>query len=121
VVLVVEDNPDNLVTIRAVLHDRCWLVTAVDGEEGLRLARELLPSLILLDMHLPKLDGMSLLRELRNDTATRRIPVVALTASAMAGDRERFLRAGCNGYLAKPIDIDELTETVSRHVVLNRR
>ena len=114
--LVVEDNPDNLVTLRAVLGEKYRIVEAVDGEAGLVAVRAGSPSLILLDMHLPQMDGMTVLKRLKADPATAAIPVVALTASAMAGDREKLLRAGCAEYLSKPYQIEELLELVQRFV-----
>ena len=114
--LVVEDNPDNLVAIRAVLGQSYRIVEATDGEAGLAAARQGSPSLILLDMQLPRMDGMDLLRQLRQESRTAGIPVVALTASAMAGDREKFLQAGCADYLAKPYQVEELLALVQRFV-----
>lgn len=113
-VLVVEDNPDNMASIKAVLGNRYPLLEARDGEQGLVLARDAFPSLILLDMQLPRMDGMTVLRELKNSTRTAAIPVVALTASAMRGDRERFIEAGCCEYLSKPYEIDDLEALVRR-------
>jgi CheY-like chemotaxis protein/anti-sigma regulatory factor (Ser/Thr protein kinase) len=115
-ILVVEDNRDNLTTIRAVLHGKCDLLTADDGEAALQLALQHKPDLILLDMLIPKLDGVSVVRRLRTQDSTQAIPVVALTASAMSGDRERLLDAGCDDYLPKPIDIDALMQRVERWV-----
>ena len=112
--LVVEDNPDNLTTLKAVLGGNYRIVEATDGAAGLDAARNGLPSLILLDMHLPVMDGFTVLRKLKEDPATAAIPVVALTASAMAGDRERVLAAGCAAYLSKPYQPEELQELVGR-------
>ncbi|MEI6305224.1 MAG: response regulator, partial [Deltaproteobacteria bacterium] len=112
--LVVEDNPDNLATLKAVLGKKYLIAEAADGETALEMARKGSPSLILLDMHLPGMDGMSLLDALKSDSATAAIPVVALTASAMAGDREKFLAAGCADYLSKPFEPEGLEEMVKR-------
>ena len=114
--LVVEDNPDNLATIRAVLGENYRIVEAVDGEAGLVAARAGSPSLILLDMQLPRMDGMAFLQRLKSESGTAGIPVVALTASAMLGDREKFLRAGCDDYLSKPYEVEELRALVRRFV-----
>ncbi|HBG04760.1 MAG: hybrid sensor histidine kinase/response regulator [Geobacteraceae bacterium GWC2_58_44] len=114
--LVVEDNPDNLATLRAVLGKKYRIVEAVDGEAGLAALRSGSPSLILLDMQLPQMDGMAVLKRLKGDASTAAIPVVALTASAMAGDREKLLQAGCAEYLSKPYQIDDLLEMVQRFV-----
>jgi len=114
--LVVEDNPDNLATLRAVLGRKYRIVEAVDGEAGLDAVRSGAPSLILLDMQLPRMDGMTVLKRLKEDPATAAIPVLALTASAMSGDREKLLRAGCAEYLSKPYQIEDLLEMVQRFV-----
>ena len=112
--LVVEDNPDNLVTLRAVLGRSYRIVEAADGETGLAAARAGSPSLILLDMQLPGMDGMAVLKQLKKHPATAAIPVLALTASAMTGDRDRLLRAGCAAYLSKPYAPEELQGLVSK-------
>jgi CheY-like chemotaxis protein len=114
--LVVEDNPDNLATLRAVLGRDYRIVEAADGEAGLAAVRSGAPSLILLDMQLPHMDGLTVLRRLKEDPSTADIPVVALTASAMAGDREKLLQAGCAEYLSKPYQIEDLWEMVQRFV-----
>ncbi|HIJ80848.1 MAG TPA: response regulator [Desulfuromonadales bacterium] len=118
-ILVVEDNPDNMASIKAVLGNRYSLIEAADGERGLQLALDALPSLILLDMQLPRMDGMAVLRELKKNSVTSSIPVVALTASAMGGDRERFLESGCTDYLSKPYDIADLEALVRRFTAGN--
>ena len=111
-ILVVEDNPDNLSTIKAVLGKEYRLVEATDGEAGLALARSGSPSLILLDMQLPHKDGMTVLLELKSDPATAAIPVIALTASAMAGDMEKFLQMGCSEYVSKPYEVETLKQVI---------
>lgn len=108
VVLVVEDNPDNLQTVQALLGDRYQIVEAMDGRTGIELARKHRPDLVLTDIALPGLDGILALRELRDDEALRHMPVIALTASAMKGDREQILAHGFDGYLSKPLDHDAL-------------
>ncbi|UPU34272.1 response regulator [Geomonas paludis] len=114
--LVVEDNPDNLVTLKATLAGKYRIVEACDGAAGLAAARSGSPSLILLDLHLPVLDGFTVLKRLKEDPGTAAIPVVALTASAMAGDREKVLAAGCAAYLSKPYQPEELQELVATFV-----
>ncbi len=113
-ILAVEDNPDSMTTLWAILNEKFTILEARDGAEGLCAARERHPDLILLDMSLPGMDGTALLGRLREDPATREIPVIALTAHAMKGDRERLLAAGCDGYLSKPVDVKQLLETVER-------
>ena len=108
VVLVLEDSPDNLQTMKALLGDRYHIVEAGDGRAGIELARRHLPDLVLTDIALPGLDGIQALREIRDDEALRHIPVIAVTASAMKGDREEILAHGFDGYLSKPLDHDAL-------------
>jgi two-component system cell cycle response regulator DivK len=105
-ILIVEDNPRNLKLARDVLaHHGFRTLEAADAEEGLRLARAEHPALILMDVQLPGMDGLAALERLRRDPDTAGIPVIALTAFAMRSDRERFLAAGFDGYLEKPIDV----------------
>lgn len=109
VILVVEDNEANQMLARAVLELEGFQVLvagdAIEAREHLRSAK---PSLILMDLQLPGQDGLSFTRELRDDPATATIPVVALTAHAMNGDKGTAIRAGCTGYIAKPIDTHTL-------------
>ncbi len=111
-VLVVEDNPDNLRTARALLEDRYEIAEAQDGIEALEAARASPPDLILMDIAMPVMDGLNALAELRKDKALRSIPVFALTASAMTGDRESLLAQGFDGYVSKPIDHEVLLAAV---------
>lgn len=112
VILVVEDKPDNLKTVRALLEETCALIEATDGQAGVAQAREHRPDLILLDISLPVMDGFKTLDALRRDEALRPIPIVALTARAMKGDREAMLEYGFDGYVAKPIDEALLKDTL---------
>jgi signal transduction histidine kinase/CheY-like chemotaxis protein len=107
-VLVVEDNPDNLRTARALLADDYQVIEATDGRTGVEQARTHQPDIILMDIGLPVLDGLQALEEIRADESLRPTPVLAVTASAMKGDRESILAHGFDGYLSKPIDRDEL-------------
>jgi len=113
VVLIVEDNPDNMITLKAVLPDGLDIREAVDGKQGLEKALHLLPDLILLDIALPKMDGMEVAAALRENDNTKDIPIIALTAQAMKGDRERILEAGCDDYISKPIHPEALRKKVS--------
>jgi two-component system cell cycle response regulator len=104
VILVVEDNDQNLELVEFLLEEAGWQVIAARTAGEARTAWKSQPfTLVLMDMRLPDADGIDLVRELRSDPALRALPVIALTAHAMRGDRERFLAAGCSGYIAKPI------------------
>jgi signal transduction histidine kinase/DNA-binding response OmpR family regulator len=111
-VLVVEDNLDNLKTIRALLQDRYTVKEATNGQEGLERARIYHPDLILMDISMPVMDGFKALEEIRNDETIQHIPVLAVTASAMAGNREAILARGFDGYLSKPVDGELLEQTI---------
>lgn len=112
-VLLVEDNPDNRDIYGTFLrHYGFTVVEAADGAEGVRLARELLPGVVLMDVGLPVLDGLEATRLIKADPATADIPVVALTAHAMESDRRAALDAGCDSYLAKPAELSRVLEVV---------
>ncbi|MEI7663721.1 MAG: response regulator, partial [Bacteroidota bacterium] len=104
VVLVIEDNPDNMVTVRALLADNCSVLEATDGVEGIAMAGRHKPNLILMDIALPGVDGIQAFKTIRTNPHLYQIPVIALTASAMITDRETILSHGFDGYLAKPIE-----------------
>lgn len=115
VIAVVEDNPDNRLLVDAILGDRYTLVEYESGVDAMAGLRREVPHLVLLDISLPGMDGTEVAREIRNDASLRHLPVIALTAHAMAGDRERYLAGGFNDYVSKPI-IDEnvLLEAIAR-------
>jgi len=114
-ILVVEDNERNLKLVRDVLQFAGYdVVEARSGEQGVALAKECSPDLVLMDIQLPHMDGAEALHRLREGPETRTIPVVALTAFAMREDHEEALRAGFDGYLEKPISVRDLPEQV-RH------
>ena len=114
-ILIVEDNERNLKLARDVLRFHGYqTIEARSAEEGLELARTRQPALVLMDIQLPGMDGIQALRRLRDDPATRRIPVLALTASAMSHDRARIREAGFDGYLPKPISLGELVAEIER-------
>lgn len=116
-ILVIEDSAVNLELVTDVLEASGFRVTAArTAEEGLRLARELLPDLILMDLSLPGMDGLAATQALRADAGTRHVPVVALTAHAMEGDEETALEAGCDGYIRKPIDTRGFAATVASFI-----
>jgi two-component system, cell cycle response regulator DivK len=115
-VLIVEDNEKNMKLVRDVLQATGYsTLEATTGEEAVELALSQAPALVLMDVQLPGIDGVEALERLRQNERTASIPVLALTAQAMSGDRERFLEAGFDGYLAKPVDVGELIETVREH------
>ena len=112
-VLIVDDNEKNRKLARDVLTFAGFrTLEAETGEQGVSLATEHLPDVILMDIRLPDLDGTAVLRRLRAEERTAAIPVVAVTSFAMKGDRERFLAAGFDGYLEKPINVTELGDQV---------
>lgn len=113
-ILVVEDNPANMKLAVFLLQSAGHTVlTATDAEAGLTLAREERPSLILMDIQLPGIDGLEAIVLLKRDDATRAIPVIALTALAMKGDEERIRAAGCDGYIAKPMRYQDFLSTIA--------
>ena len=115
-VLVVEDNDLNMKLFRDVLQATGYrTLEATSGEDALQLAAEHAPDLVLMDSQLPGVDGFETLRLLRENARTTDTPVVALTAQAMAGDRERFLEGGFDAYISKPVDVPELIRTVRRY------
>jgi two-component system cell cycle response regulator len=113
-ILVVDDNPANLKLARVLLGSEGYDVrTASDAEEALALLTHFHPEVILMDIQLPGMDGLELTRRLKADPKTRGIAILALTAYAMKGDEERMLAAGCDGYMAKPIDAKRLGEQLA--------
>ncbi len=115
-VLYIEDNPHNRRLVRRTLERQGYnLVEATDGISGLSMVQELKPPLVLLDIGLPGMDGIEVVKRIKTDTELQHIPVIAITASAMRGDRERFLAAGCDDYLSKPIQVFELMEKVAHY------
>ena len=116
-VLHVEDLEDNRGLVRQIIaRIGARLLEAVDGDEGVRIARREKPDLILMDLSLPVLDGWQATTLLKSDPETKDIPVVALTAHAMAGDEQRARQAGCDDYMAKPIDPEKLQTLLRDHL-----
>ena len=112
-ILIVEDNPQSLKLVRDILQIKGYqTIEAETGEEGVRLARERHPALILMDIQLPGINGIEALQRLRADPLTSPIPVIAVTASVMADDRQRVMAAGFDGFQGKPISVRELLATV---------
>jgi two-component system cell cycle response regulator DivK len=113
-ILVIEDNPDNMVlTVMLLESVGHTVLPAIDAEAGLTIARSERPDLILMDIQLPGMDGLQATALLKQDPVTRVIPVIALTALAMKGDEQRIRAAGCDGYIAKPISIQEFLATIT--------
>ena len=116
-VLVVEDNPDNRTLIVDILLSLNYKVlVAPNGFECLRLLQSSRPDLILMDLSLPKLDGWEATRRIKSDPDLSSIPIIALTAHAMLGDREKALEAGCDSYISKPVDLRELTSKLHHYL-----
>ncbi len=116
-VLIIEDNDKNLKLARDLLRYHGFeTIEAMNAEDGIALARDRSPRLVLMDIQLPGMDGVSALAELRKDPQTSKIPVVAMTASVMKEDRERFDKAGFDGFITKPIDVRTFPDTVRAHM-----
>ena len=116
-VLVVEDNEANMILVTALLKSNGWIVIpAMSAEEGIKIARTEAPALVLMDISLPGMDGLTATGILKKDPQTTSIPVVALTAHAMKGDEAKALSAGCIGYITKPIDTRAFPRLVSAYL-----
>ncbi len=108
-ILIVEDNPQNMKLIEMTLRGKGYtLLKATDGEEALDIAMREQPALIIMDMQLPKLNGLEVTKRLRKTLAFSHTPIIALTAYAMKGDKENFINGGCDAYVSKPINTREL-------------
>jgi two-component system, cell cycle response regulator DivK len=115
-ILVVEDNEKNMKLFRDLLQVNGYrTIEAATGRRAVELAIEHGPDLVLMDVQLPDIDGVEALARLRADARTASVPVLAVTAQAMEGDRERFLAAGFDGYISKPVDITALVRTIEEH------
>jgi two-component system cell cycle response regulator DivK len=112
-ILYIEDNRENLLLVRRILEAEGFSVAgAPDGPSGLEIAAEMQPDLILLDINLPEIDGYDLAKRFRQTPGLQQVPILAVTANVMHGDRERTLEAGCDGYIQKPIEVDRLPDQV---------
>ena len=108
-IFIVEDNPDSRELVVKILKAKGYgIIQAVDGEEALQKLKEQRPDLILMDISIPKIDGYEVTRRIKEDDGLKDVPVIALTAHAMKGDKEKALEAGCDGYIAKPFSVREL-------------
>ena len=114
-ILYVEDNVDNRTLVRRILMAEGYnLLEAVNASQALDILKSTQPNLILMDINMPDMDGYSLTAKIKGTPGLASIPIIALTANVMRGDRERSLEAGCDGYIQKPIDIDMLSEQIER-------
>lgn len=114
-ILYIEDNDGNRMLIRRILEVEGYhIVEASDGDQGLELAQKITPDLILMDINLPGRDGYELTGLLKGMKHLVHVPVIAMTANVMKGDREKSLEAGCDGYIQKPVDVDQLPAQVAR-------
>jgi len=114
-ILYVEDNVDNRTLVRRILMAEGYnLLEAINATQALEILDNTRPDLILMDINMPDMDGYSLTAQIKGTPGLELIPIVALTANVMRGDRERSLEAGCDGYIQKPIDIDMLSEQIER-------
>lgn len=112
--LVIEDNEQNMYMVRFLLEQHGYeVIEAFDGRQGIELALLKHPQAILLDIQLPKIDGYQVARELKSQEALRKVPIIAVTSYAMAGDREKALAAGADGYIEKPINPETFVSTVA--------
>ena len=112
-ILYVEDNIDNRTLVRRILMAEGYnLLEAVDATQALEILKNTQPNLILMDINMPDMDGYTLTAKIKGIPGLESIPIIALTANVMRGDRERSLEAGCDGYIQKPIDIDTLSEQI---------
>jgi two-component system, cell cycle response regulator DivK len=114
-VLYVEDNPDNRMLVRRILlSENYGLLEATDATDALEVLKTHKPDLILMDINMPDMDGYTLTAKIKKLPGFERIPILALTANVMRGDKEKVLEAGCDGYIQKPIDFDELLNQIER-------
>ena len=120
-ILIVEDEPKNMKLLRDLLQRFGYeILEASDGEQGVKSAGEKMPDLILMDIMMPKMDGLEATRIIKADIKTKHIPVIALTSYAMKGDREKTVEAGCDGYIAKPIDIKEVLSAIEHYLTVKQ-
>lgn len=119
-ILYVEDNFENRILVRRVLQAEGYnVIEATSAQSALALLKDTVPDLILMDINMPEMDGYTLTAKIKENESFKNVPVIAMTANVMRGDKERSLEAGCDGYIQKPIDIDLLPEQVERY--LNKR
>jgi two-component system cell cycle response regulator DivK len=121
-ILYIEDNPENRLLVNRILRAEGYIVLeAADGPTGQAMALREKPDLILMDMNLPDIDGYEMTRRMRAIPELSHVPIIAMTANVMHGDREKTLEAGCDGYIAKPIDVDLLPVQIQKYLTAKRR
>ena len=114
-ILCIEDNPDNRMLVRRVLLSEDYsLIEAKDAREALDVLKGNRPDLILMDINMPDMDGYTLTAQIKSMNGFEHVPILAITANVMRGDREKTLEAGCDGYIQKPIDIDQLSREIEK-------
>ncbi len=117
-ILYIEDNPDNrLLVKRILLAEEYSLLEAKDAFDALNVLKSERPDLILMDINMPDMDGYTLTAKIKSMPGFERVPILALTANVMRGDKEKTLEAGCDGYIQKPIDIDQFTSEIARYMM----
>jgi two-component system cell cycle response regulator DivK len=120
-ILYVEDNPDNRMLVRRILLSEDYsLIEAKNAGEALDVLKTTKPDLILMDINMPDMDGYTLTAKIKTTPGFERIPILALTANVMRGDREKTLEAGCDGYIQKPLDIDQLLKEIERFLARSK-
>lgn len=120
VILVVEDNPDNMLTIKALLHGYGNILEATDGLKGIKLALEHVPNLILMDIAIPEMNGIEVLRRMRETEQLKNVSIIAVSASAMKGDKEHFIACGFDDYISKPIDYQIFEQIITNALGIKR-
>jgi two-component system, cell cycle response regulator DivK len=116
-ILYVEDNPDNRLLVKRILLSEDYsLLEAIDARDALNLLQTTRPDLILMDINMPDMDGYTLTAKIKSMPGFERVPILAVTANVMRGDKEKTLEAGCDGYIQKPLDIEQLTREIERFI-----
>lgn len=116
-ILYIEDNPDNRLLVRRILQaENYYILDADNAYQALEILQGNRPDLILMDINLPEIDGYTLTTRLKDEPGMQDIPIIALTANVMRGDRERTLEAGCDGYIQKPVDVDTLPDQIASYL-----
>ncbi len=117
-ILYIEDNPDNRLLVKRILLSEDYaMLEAIDAKDALNVLKNARPDLILMDINMPDMDGYTLTAKIKSMPGFERVPILALTANVMRGDKEKTLEAGCDGYIQKPLDIDQLTREIERFMM----